>query len=97
GEIRITTFSIRQVPYIDLTAGWMSGSTEYSPFKCQIARQIYCFGGSEKVRSFDAAVRFEAAPMYAPFGIDVSPVASLGATWSRIDITETEGPTTLCI
>ena len=96
-DVRWTAFSLAQVPSIDLTAGWMSGSAEYSPLNCQIARQMYCFGGSEHVRSFDAGVRFEAVPMLEAFGVEVAPVGSVGAHWTRTHITETEGPATLCI
>lgn len=79
-----------------LTLGALSGSTTYSPFQCHMARQIYCFGGSERLKAFEAGLRFETRPLFHFGGFDFSSAAALTASRTSLDMHETEGPTTLC-
>lgn len=81
---------------VALQAGFMTGSVDYSPFSCELARQIYCFGGSESLRGVSLETVIEGNAIGEFLGIDVSPLASIGGNWSRSRLHELEGPTTMC-
>jgi hypothetical protein len=81
---------------IDIAFGWFRGSATYSPFNCHLARQQYCFGGSERLTAMNAGLVVNGRGMGELLGVDVTPVASVGIDRSKAEVSETEGPTTMC-
>ena len=88
--------TIDQVGDIDVAFGWFRGSANYSMFNCHLARQQYCFGGYERLTAMNVGFVVNGGSMGQLFGVDVTPVASVGIDRSRAEVSETEGPTTMC-
>jgi hypothetical protein len=65
-------------------------------FNCHMARQQYCFGGYERLTAMNAGLVFNGKSMGKLLGVDVRPVASVGIDRSKAEVSETEGPTTMC-
>lgn len=89
--------SLSLVPSVDLVVGWVRTSGSYHPGRCQLARQEYCFGGSESFSAIDVGVLGQGPTLGEFLGFAVAPIAAFGVTRSRSEIDESEGPTTFCL
>lgn len=88
--------SIERIGNIDLALGWFRGSATYSPFQCHLARQLYCFGGNERLSSMNVGLVFSDRSIGRVLGFEIFPVASIGIDRSKAEVSEVEGPTTFC-
>jgi hypothetical protein len=88
--------SVEHVGDVDIAFGWFRGSANYSMFSCHLARQEYCVGGYERLTAMNVGVVFNANSMGRLLGVDVTPVASVGLDRSKAEVSETEGPITMC-
>lgn len=82
---------------MDFALSGAFGSAKHTPFQCELVRQFYCLGGTEKIRTAGFGLSLEQTNAAQVAGFNFTPRVIAGMAVAHVMLEEFEGPTGLCV